>query len=258
MFAMPQDPQPMSPEQIKRLAEVQARFHSKADLYEYFTTCLVSRLFLLTPLQFMYLPRAQNCPLEHLQDIAEGRKKFFYQNQVKHIKVPVWPELATAKIWKEAVLLQDFNDYMPRSWNGDQKTERPYFYAILGTVADHFLLTLIRDCRTQRKALRDAIVVQKPLVGIRFAPGIVDLLLQESFKSKCHPTHTHRTTGSNPKAKNVNLFRQAQAQAARNARPQPKPKKPPIVPVATMREYLLHLQQVAQQEQQQQQQRPRP
>ena len=36
---------------------------------------------------------------------------------------------------------------MPDEWNGGAKTERPYFYQILITLAPEYVESLINDCR---------------------------------------------------------------------------------------------------------------
>jgi len=100
----------------------------------------------------VYLPRLQSCPLDFLQAITQGRKSYMYQTGVRQIKVPAWPELATAKIWAQAIQFPGFKDYMPDNCCGDVRTERPFFYGILTTLCPDFVTTLIKDCRTLRKA----------------------------------------------------------------------------------------------------------
>jgi hypothetical protein len=102
-----------------------------------------------------------------------------YQTGVRNLKVPCWPELATAKIWRQAIQFPGFRDYMPDNWCGDVRTERPFFYGVLTTLCPDFVTTLIKDCRTMRKAQRDSIKVERPLTGVKISKEWVGRLLEE-------------------------------------------------------------------------------
>ena len=73
--------------------------------------------------------------------------------------------------------LENFTAYFPDSWqNHPKKRERPFFYAILGTVAEPYLEHLLLDVKTQRHAAAQNRVVQPRAINI--APNWLDHLLQ--------------------------------------------------------------------------------
>ena len=61
--------------------------------------------------------------------------------------MPLWPELAVHRIWIEARQLPGFLDHMPDEWTGNSKTERPFFWSVLITLAPDYVEQLIIDCR---------------------------------------------------------------------------------------------------------------
>ena len=87
-----------------------------------------------------------------MQQILTNQKRFFHKNQVRNLRIPIWPELAVHRIWPQAIQLPNFKDYMPSDWSGNSKTERPFFWAILVTMAPEFAEQLVLDCRRQRLA----------------------------------------------------------------------------------------------------------
>ncbi len=82
-----------------------------------------------------------------MQQILANQKSFFHKNQVRQLRIPMWPELAVSRIWGEAAQLPNFRAHMPDEWNGNSKTERTFFYAILVTLAPGYAEQVILDCR---------------------------------------------------------------------------------------------------------------
>lgn len=82
-----------------------------------------------------------------MQQILGNRKQFFHKNQVRHLRIPVWPELAVSRIWVQAIRLPNFREHMPDEWTGSSKTERTFFWAVLVTLAPEYAEKLIQDCR---------------------------------------------------------------------------------------------------------------
>jgi hypothetical protein len=102
----------------------------------------------------MYLPTKHGCPLIFLQQILALKKNFFRRGEVGHFRVPTWPELSVTKIWPQAVQQPRFLTYFPDTWTAEKKTEREFFWAILVRIQPDYVENLIKDCRTQREALR--------------------------------------------------------------------------------------------------------
>jgi len=134
------------------------RFRSKRDLYDYldrvmvsFSSIVPSILIQYLLLQQIFLPRLKACSLLHLQDLLLERKRFLYRSEVRTLRVPLLPELAVAKIWPEAIKLPRFIDYMPTGWTASsKKTERPYFWGVLTSLAEPYVEQLLLDVKAQR------------------------------------------------------------------------------------------------------------
>ena len=61
-----------------------------------------------------------------------NEKRFFYKNQVRHLRVPLWSELALSRIWPQAAQLPDFAEYMPVEYSAEsKKTDRNFFWSVL-------------------------------------------------------------------------------------------------------------------------------
>ena len=91
-----------------------------------------------------------------MQQILSNEKSFFWQRHVKHLRIPLWPELSVQRIWEQAVRLGNFRAYMPDEWNGNSKTERTFFWDILTTLAPEYVEELVKDCRRQRLGMAAA------------------------------------------------------------------------------------------------------
>jgi len=138
--------------------------------------------------QFLYLPRAQNCPLEFLQQILKKEKAVLNQQQVKQLQVPCWAELSPKKVWATAMQLPDFASYIPDSWSADSKLlERPFFYGVLVSLAPDYVQALIKDCREQRAQLVALAKAEKPLAGVRIDATWMEELLADGFVSSKYP-----------------------------------------------------------------------
>ena len=66
---------------------------------------------------------------------------------MRHLRIPIWPELAVSRIWPQAILLQNFRAHMPDDWTGNNKTERTFFWDVLVTLAPEYVEELVLDCR---------------------------------------------------------------------------------------------------------------
>ena len=139
-------------------------------------------------LQFLYLPRSQNCPVEFLQQVLKKEKSVLNQNQVKQLQVPCWAELSPKKIWATAMQLPQFADYIPSTWTAESKLlERPFFYGILVSLAPDYVTALIKDCREQRAQLVELSKAVKPLAGVRIDATWMEELLADGFVSSKYP-----------------------------------------------------------------------
>ena len=117
-----------------------------------------------------------------MQEILSNQKRFFYKNNVRSLRVPLWPELSVAKIWLEADKLSTFKHYMPSDWDGGNKVERPFFWTILITLAPEYVEHLIIDCRKQRLlAAQEKSLASRP---INITPNWVEPLLSQPFMSR--------------------------------------------------------------------------
>ena len=99
-------------------------------------------------LQFYYLPRKQACQLTFIIAVLTNQKKVYLTKEIRTITVPCWPELSLEKIWKEAVKIPGFLDYMPDDWIKIAKhRERGFFYGIVATLNEQYVEQLVIDCQ---------------------------------------------------------------------------------------------------------------
>ena len=64
-------------------------------------TSLVSfnlKLFITVVIDNMFLPDKKRCTLLFLQQVSEGSKILLCKNDVPRCSIPMWPELAVAKL----------------------------------------------------------------------------------------------------------------------------------------------------------------
>ena len=65
---------------------------------------------------------------------------------MRHLRIPLWPELSIARIWPQASELPGFLLHMPDEWRQDlKKAERSFFWAVLTTLAPEFVEQLVLD-----------------------------------------------------------------------------------------------------------------
>ena len=69
-----------------------------------------------------------------IQQVLNNEKLYKRRMEIRQDRVILWPELAIAKIWEQAIVHPDFLRYMPDNWTGAKKTERDFFWAILVTL----------------------------------------------------------------------------------------------------------------------------
>ena len=110
---------------------------------------------------------------------------------------------------------------MPDDWRGDNKTERPFFYAVLASLAPDYVQELIKDCRLQRmEAAANRATLPRQ---INIAPEWAQALMEQPFVSNARPGN-----------QSVLLQRQAPAQR------RPPPPQRRIVPRVNMQQYNEH------------------
>ena len=137
------------------------------------------------------------------------------------LHIPLWPELAVARQWPQAIQLEHFQAHMPDEWRGDNKTERPFFYAVLASLAPDYVQELIKDCRLQRmEAAANRATLPRQ---INIAPEWAQALMEQPFVSNARPGN-----------QSVLLQRQAPAQR------RPPPPQRRIVPRVNMQQYNEH------------------
>ena len=101
----------------------------------------------------MYLPREDYCTLHFLQQILGGDKQVLRSDQVaQKLNVPNWPELSVRKVWPMAIRFPLFKTRTPDEWYGNLRTDRQFFWTILFSVSDSFVIRLVDNCREQRIA----------------------------------------------------------------------------------------------------------
>ena len=126
-----------------------------------------------------------------------------------------------ARQWQQAIQLENFRAHMPDDWVGDSKTERPFFYAVLASLAPEYVQELIKDCRQQRmEAAANRVTLPRQL---NIAPEWAVALMEQPFVS-------HARAG------NQSVLLQRQVPAQRRA---PPPQRR-IVPRVTMQQYNEH------------------
>ena len=86
-----------------------------------------------------------------LQAILSNQKRHLRKSQVRHLRIPLWPELGIVKVFEEAAKLPGFLDHIPEEWRADaKKVERSFFWAVLTTLAPEYVEELVLDVRKQR------------------------------------------------------------------------------------------------------------
>jgi hypothetical protein len=75
---------------------------------------------------------------------------------------PLWPELSVEKMWAKAIQFGDFRQYMPDNYEGNHKTNRPFFFGVFTSLHGDYVNALIADARAQRMAMKTSKVKDPP------------------------------------------------------------------------------------------------
>jgi hypothetical protein len=55
----------------------------------------------------------------------------------------MWEELSVDNTWDVVCTIKNFFAYIPDEWNQPKKVERSFYWGILGTLANEYVLRLI-------------------------------------------------------------------------------------------------------------------
>ena len=111
------------------------------------------RLHPLTPLvlQQRYLPDFKKCPVHFIHGILAEQARVFEHGQVTRVRVPEWPEIGIRQIMPLALTVPRFRQYLPDGWpDRPEKVDRQFFWNVLATLDQPFVLALIEDIGRQR------------------------------------------------------------------------------------------------------------
>ena len=111
-----------------------------------------------------------------MQDIFSNQKSYFWKNQVRSLRVPLWVELGIGKIWPQAAQLDGFFQHIPSDWSADsKKVDHTFFWQILITLALEYVEQLVIDCREQRLRSQQERLIRPQALSV--APNWVEQLL---------------------------------------------------------------------------------
>ena len=121
-------------------------------------------------LQQRYLPEFKKCPVQFIHSILADASRVFHNNQVTRIRVPEWPEIGIRQIMPVALTVPHFRQYLPESWpERPDKVDRQFFWDVLATLDQQFVLSLIEDIGSQRKE-RQQQVIQRAEPELNISP----------------------------------------------------------------------------------------
>ena len=115
------------------------------------------------------MPRLDNCPLNFLQQVVQGKKRLFQQSSIKRIEAKKWPEFSIKEIWPHALTNESFLIHMPDGWTieeGGRMPEKDYVWGVVCTLEYDWVSDNLNRIRAARHAHRQNTVVTK-------APDIV-------------------------------------------------------------------------------------
>ena len=131
----------------------------------------------------IFLPKIKSCSIQFLQAILSSRKRFFWKNEQRGLKLPLWPELSISRVWPQAAQLPRFNEYIPDDWSLEhiKRIERAFFFGVLITLAPEYVEHLVIDIRAQRINQQANRIIRPQAIGV--APEWVTHLLSQPFIS---------------------------------------------------------------------------
>ena len=89
-----------------------------------------------------------------LQKVLERTRWSFRKYQIKSVDVPAWPEFGIENTYGQAMMIKGFHKYMPLEWDCARKIERDYYWDILSTLAQEWVLEFVADCRRLRNSYK--------------------------------------------------------------------------------------------------------
>ena len=131
-----------------------------------------------------FIPSYKRCPLHFLRDILNGKKRVFKTLDVFKNIIPDYDELAVIRIWLSVKDNQLIASYF-LDYEGDQLSDRSFFFSILATIFSDETQKLIVKAREKRstydKEEKDNLVevenrIKEELVNV-LAPKRKDLFV---------------------------------------------------------------------------------
>ncbi len=83
----------------------------------------------------LYLPPFSDCPMTFINDIISGKKKVFYNHQIRLIDVPYFDELAATKIFEKIRNNALFREYLPDLDASDRPLNRKYMFNVSASLS---------------------------------------------------------------------------------------------------------------------------
>ena len=78
--------------------------------------------------------------------------------------MPILPELSVGRIWRDAIRIPGFLDFMPDEWEGGRRVDRKFFWMVLTTQHPEWVKHLIKGSREARNRHREEMKIPQQLL----------------------------------------------------------------------------------------------
>ena len=179
-----------------RLMQLQKKFRTKRDLYQYLDSRGKSRMrphnlpsaardtgiFFLVG---VFLPPYSSCSKLFLGQVLTGKRQVLEKRQVPRLTAPKWPELALADIWKQVQADKVLMEYFPKASLLDIRLpSRPFFWGVMFALRPDYCEDLIAEAQDKRAAAGVVKPASQTILNIGITSKWADLLLEKPFTSR--------------------------------------------------------------------------
>lgn len=135
--------------------ELANRFRSKEDLHRYLTQQGKASREII-PAVGVFLPSLKGTSLDFMRDILKESKLHLKANEVIHLEVPRYQELAVKNMYQDAMADELLASYLPsRKQLSNKLPEREFFYGVVATLRRQYMTDVIKHAHEQRYKAAD-------------------------------------------------------------------------------------------------------
>lgn len=99
----------------------------------------------------MFLPERKRCTLLFLQQVSAGTKLLFKKSEVPRCSIPMWPELAVAKLMPIVAKSEQVMKYLPDWAPGSKLPPRDFFWHVLNKKKPDYVKHIVADAIGNRE-----------------------------------------------------------------------------------------------------------